>query len=304
VAYSFGRGALNHSSHSKHFRNIFRGIHMKPLIRLSFAATFFCMTLVASGVVRAADASAHLPDMEQLFKKADVQGTFVILDAQTGRTLRHNPERARTRFIPASTYKIPNSLIALETGVASGPDFNLAWNSTAVPRQPWWPAAWAQDHSLRTALPNSVVWYYKELARRIGPDRMQSYVNKFEYGNRDISGGIDQFWLTGGLRISAEEQVDFLRRFYFGKLGASERATRIVKDLLVLEQTPQYRLSGKTGWAGFGNPSAPGIGWLVGYLERDGQVHFFATNIDIKKNEDAAARLSITKAILRDLGLI
>ncbi len=277
---------------------------MKPRIRFSSAAVFLCLTLAASGFVQAADSNAHLPDMDQLFKDADVEGTFVLLDAQTGRTLRHNPARAQTRYIPASTYKIPNSLIALETGVASGPDFTLAWNSTAVPRQPWWPAVWAGDHALRTALPNSVVWYYKELARRIGPDRMQAYLDKFEYGNRDISGGIDQFWLTGGLRISAEEQVDFLRRFYFGKLGASERATQIVKDAIVLEQTPQYRLSGKTGWVGFGDPSSTQVGWLVGFLERDGEVHFFAINIDIKKNDDAAARLRITKAVLRHLALI
>ncbi|MGH8726963.1 MAG: penicillin-binding transpeptidase domain-containing protein [Burkholderiales bacterium] len=98
--------------------------------------------------------------------------------------------------------------------------------------------------------------------------------------------------------------MNFLCRFYFGDLGVSERTTRIVKDLLVLEQTPAYRLSGKTGWAGLGKPSAPQIGWLAGYLERGGNVYFFATNIDIEKNEDAAARLSITKAILRDLGLI
>jgi beta-lactamase class D len=129
-------------------------------------------------------------------------------------------------------------------------------------------------------------------------------MDRFGYGNRNISGGIDQFWLTGELRISAEEQVDFLRRFYFGKLEVSERTTRTVKELLVLEQTPQYRLSGKTGWAGFGDPSVPEIGWFVGYLEQGERVHFFAINIDIRKNEDAAARLSITKAILRDLALI
>lgn len=246
-------------------------------------------------------ASAEQADLGRFF--GGVEGTFVFLNPQTGRTLRHNPARARTRFLPASTYKIPNTLIALETGVASGPDFPLAWDSAVAPRQAWWPAVWAEDHTLRTALPNSVVWYYQELARRIGAERMQAYVDRFEYGNRDISGGIDQFWLTGGLRISPEEQVDFLRRFYFGELGVSERTTRIAKDILVLEQTPRYRLSGKTGWAGFGEP-APQIGWLVGYLERGGNVYFFATNIDIEENEDAAARLAITKAILHSLGLI
>lgn len=276
---------------------------MKTRIRLSLAVAASCMALLAAGV-HAAGARTELPDISPIFKKANVQGTFVLLDAQTGQTLRYNPERARTRFLPASTYKIPNSLIALETGVATGADFSLKWDSTVAPRQSWWPSAWGQDHTLRTALPNSVVWYYQELARRVGPERMQSYVDRFGYGNQNISGGIDQFWLTGGLRISAEEHVEFLRRFYVGKLGVSERTTRIVKELLVLEQTPQYRLSGKTGLAGLGDPSAPRVGWLVGYLERDERVHFFAINIDIRKDEDAAARLSITKAILRELDLI
>lgn len=204
---------------------------------------------------------------------------------------------ARASSLPRLT-KSPTRLIALETGVASGPDFPLAWNSSIAPRQPWWPV-WAKDHTLRTALANSVVWYYQELARRIGAKRMQEYVNRFGYGNREISGGIDQFWLTGGLLISAEEQIDFLRRFYFGKLNVSERGTRIVKDLLVLEETPNYRLSGKTGWAGPGETSAPQIGWLAAYIERFEKVYFFAINIDIEQKKDAAARLLIAKAILR-----
>jgi beta-lactamase class D len=274
---------------------------------LAYIIVLGCLTVVPSDQARTtASASgavcAEEPDLGRFFQ--GLESTFVFLDPQAGHTVCHNPGRARTRFRPASTYKIPHTLIALETGVASGPDFPLAWDRTVAPHQPWWPAVWTQDHTLRTALPNSVVWYYQELARRIGSARMQAYVYQFEYGNRELSGGIDQFWLTGGLRISPEEQIAFLRRFYFGELRVSERTTRIAKDLLVLEETPTYRLSGKTGWAGLGDSSAPQIGWLVGYVERDGRVHFFATNIDIKTREDAAARLSITKAILRDRGLI
>lgn len=232
-----------------------------------------------------------------------LKGSLVLHDAQTGRTLCHDVQRAGTRYLPASTFKIPNTLIALESGVASGPDFFLRWDSKAVPQQPWWPAAWSQDQTLASALKHSVVWYYKELARRTGQGRMQTYVDRFGYGNRDISGGVDQFWLSGGLRISAEEQVNFLHRFYSGKLDISERSTRLAKDMLVLEETPAYRLSGKTGWSGLGEPGTQ-IGWLVGYLERDGKVYPFAMNIEIEKNEDAALRMPITKAILKQAGLI
>jgi beta-lactamase class D len=250
----------------------------------------------------AASAATTEPDFAAIF--GDIDGAFVLLDAQTGRTVRHNPERAATRFLPASTYKIPNTLIALETGVAGGADFALAWDSTTAPRQAWWPASWARDHTLATALPNSVVWFYQEIARRVGAERMQSWLDRFGYGNADISGGIDTFWLTGGLRISPDEQVDFLRRFYSGELGVSERSTELAKRLLVLEETPTYRLSGKTGWAGLGEQGEPEVGWLVGYLERGGDVYFYATNVEIRTDADAAARMKITKAALRELGLI
>lgn len=278
---------------------------LRPLLLVSICAALpACSTARSAGHTAPAPTPSTVaaadPDLARFF--GDIKGTFVLLDAQTGRVVRHNPERAGTRFLPASTFKIPNSLIALETGIATGPDFALAWDSTVAPREAWWPGDWARDHTMRSALPASVVWYYQELARRTGPERMQGYVSRFNYGNREISGGIDQFWLTGGLRISPEEQVEFLRRFYFGELGVSERSTRIVKELLVLEETPTYRLSGKTGWVGLEEP--PDIGWLVGYLERGEKVYFFATNIDIVTNADGEARLTITKAVLRELGLI
>jgi beta-lactamase class D len=240
-------------------------------------------------------------DMSRIF--GELTGTIVVFDATTARLLRHNPTRAPERFLPASTFKIPNTLIALESGVATGPDFALAWDSVRAPRQPWWPSVWAQGHTLRTALPASVVWYYQELARRTGPELMVEYLRRFNYGNADIGGGIDQFWLTGDLRISADEQVDFLRRFLGDALGVSARAAETTRELLVLEETPDYRLSGKTGWAGLGI-DGPEIGWLVGWLERDGRTHVYALNIEIRRNEDAAARLRIVRQVLTDLGLL
>ncbi|HAP26864.1 MAG TPA: class D beta-lactamase [Achromobacter sp.] len=269
--------------------------------RFAKAALPLLMTLLAS-----AGAHAELPqvDIGAKFREEQVEGTFVLLDGQTGAFQRYNAARADKRYLPASTYKIPNSLIALETGVAKDKDFEIAWDSKRNPRQPWWPAAWAQNHTLETALQNSAVWYYQEVARRIGAERMQAYVDRFNYGNRDISGGIDQFWLTGALRISANEQVEFLRRFYVNQFGLSERTVKMTKDILVLEQTPDYRLSGKTGWAGFGEPGATQTAWLVGYLERQGDVFYFALNVDVKKSQDAAARMKIVRGVFGDLGLL
>lgn len=230
-------------------------------------------------------------------------GTFVLFDPKVGSTLRHDRPRARTRYHPASTFKIANTLIALETGVADGPDFALPFDTDATPPQPWWPEVWAQDHTLRTALEGSVVWYYQALARRIGEERMADHLRRFRYGNADIRGGIDAFWLTGALRISAEEQVQFLRRFHAGELGVSPETTRLVKEMLLVEETPAYRLSGKTGWAGFGGDE-PGVGWWVGYLERGDDVYFFALNLDMTSDDAAAARLSIARDILGRMGLL
>ncbi|WP_202946236.1 class D beta-lactamase [Pseudomonas sp. S9] len=264
------------------------------------------LTLVAACAAQAQtkEVTVQSADLDQLFAAGNVKGTFVLFDPQQNKWLYHDEKRANTQYLPASTFKIPNSLIALETKVASGPNFELDWDSVKNPRQSWWPDSWAKKNTLHTALQNSVVWYYQEIARRIGQKRMQSYVDQFSYGNRNISGGIDQFWLTGGLRISAKEQVDFLQRFYGDKLGASEASTRTVKKMIVLEETPNYRLSGKSGWAGLGEKGAPQTGWLVGYLERGKNVYFYAINIDIKKSEDAAKRMTITKEVFKKMALL
>jgi beta-lactamase class D len=234
----------------------------------------------------------------------NIAGTFVLFDDATGTTRVHDAGRASQPYIPASTFKIPNALIALETGVADGADSPLSRDPDVAPRADWWPESWLRDHTLTSALPASVVWYYQEIARRIGPERMQTMLDRFEYGNRDISGGIDRFWLTGGLRISAFEQIDFLRRFYHDDLGAYETNTQIVKDAMRLEASEAYILSGKTGWAGLGEGDQPDIGWLVGYLEREGNVYFYAMNIDIHSNADAAERLRITRDVLHHFGLL
>lgn len=232
--------------------------------------------------------------------------TFVLLSGDDGTITRYNPARARRRFVPASTFKIPNTLIALETGVAPDADFKLSWNEELRPATGFWAKSWSQDHTLRSALRHSVYWYYQELARRVGPDRMQFYLNQFEYGNRSMDGGVDQFWLHGGLRISANEQVEFLRRMYSGELGISDRSTEIVEDLLVLENAAEYRLSGKTGTVNV-TPTRE-LAWLVGFVERDDQVSFFALNVE---GEDVwerwgfpEKRLTLVRSILRSLSIV
>jgi beta-lactamase class D len=236
-----------------------------------------------------------------------MEGAFVLYDLKNDRYVRYNEPRCRRRFTPASNFKIPNSLIGLETGVVRNADFLISWNSQRYPpeRRPntepfihWW-----QDHTLRSAIRYSVVWYYIEIARQVGAQRMQKYVTQFRYGNRDTSGGIEQFWRNSSLQISADEQVDFLRRFYTGQLPVSRSSTEIVKDIILLEQTATYRLSGKTGAAPRENGGT--LAWFVGYLEREGNVYFFALNMDGASYEAIRdERINLTKRILAELGYL
>ena len=224
-------------------------------------------------------------------------GAFVLYDLNNDHYLRYNPERCAERFLPASTFKILNSLIGLETGVIPNENYAIQWDGTQydIP-------AWNQDHTLKTAIQNSVVWYYEELARRVGREQMQHYVDAVGYGNQDISGQADAFWLYGALRISADEQIELLKRLYQDELPFSERSLRIVKEILVLEETSAYQLSGKTGAGQMGERH---IGWFVGYVIENGNVYFFAANIEgTTWDANGVKAKEIALDVLRSIGLL
>ena len=242
-------------------------------------------------------------DISSFFR--DTDGAIVIYDLRRDRYLRHNEARCRQRFSPKSTFKIPNSLIGLETGVIRDADFVIRWDRKKYPSSEWgtgYPFEhWGQDQPLRSAFRHSVLWYYRELATRVGASRMKDFVRKIEYGNQNAAGRVNNFWLDGTLAISADEQVEFLRRFYAGQLPVSRRSRDIVKDMLVMEETPAYKLSAKTGGGSRGDGKL--IGWFVGYVERGADVYFFALNID---GASYAAirdrRIQLTRQILASLG--
>lgn len=248
-------------------------------------------------------ASAAQPiNFDKHFRELGVNGSILIYDFNRNRTYQHNPKRNATPFLPASTFKIPNSLIALETEVVPHELFVFTWDGIerAVP-------GWNRDLNMKEAIRLSAIWFYQVLARRIGPEQMQAWVSKIGYGNQKIGdkADIDKFWLQGELRITPQEQVQFLRRLYKNDLPFSERSLSIVKDIMVLEQTPDYTIRGKTGWVGFPEQTVfPQVGWFVGYLEQNNNAYFFATNIDMRSASDAPKRIELTRRSLKDLGLL
>lgn len=237
------------------------------------------------------------PELEKYFQGS--VGAFVVYDLNNNSYIRYNPTRCAERFFPASTYKIMNALIGLETGVIPDENYFIKWDGTKYDI-----SSWNQANTLETAFQNSVVWYFQELARRVGREKMQYYVNAAKYGNQDISGQVDSFWLDGGLRISADEQVEFLKRLYRNDLPFSQRSMNIVKEIMVLETTDSYQLSGKTGSA---QRVTPHEGWFVGYLGTNGDVYFFATNYETTNPDGMASgdtAKNITRNILQSLGFL
>src|SRR5207253_9133030 len=150
---------------------------------------------------------------------------FVLYEPANDRYLVYNASRADQGFLPASTFKIPNALIGIEVGSIADENEVFRWDGKPKVR-----AAWERDHTLATGMRESVVWMFQEVARRTGKERMREWLDRLEYGNRGMKGGIDLFWLQGRLRVSAMEQVDFLRRLAEGELPMSQRSQRLVRN--------------------------------------------------------------------------
>jgi beta-lactamase class D len=242
--------------------------------------------------------ASQMPNLGRHFQELGLTGSIVIYDSNNNQTYEHNPQRNATEMIPASTFKIFNAMVALETGVIPDDVTVLTWDGIHREIE-----AWNRDTNLRQGFKDSTVWFYQVLARRAGRDRMKEYIDKVGYGNRQIGTDqdIDRFWLQGPLKITPKAQIEFLQRLYQNNLPFSQRTMDLVKDIAIVEQTPEYILRGKTGWL---FDTKPQLGWFVGYLEQNKNVYFFATTLDLLQPSDAPARIEITRRSLKDLGLL
>jgi beta-lactamase class D len=235
-------------------------------------------------------------DLAKRFFDLGTEGTFVGYKVDDYLIIASDKVRSGEARLPASTFKIPNSLIALETGVVAEPDKDVfKWDGVTRSIE-----AWNKDHTLRSAIAASAVPVYQEIARRIGVERMQKYVDLLEYGNRDIGGGIDQFWLTGHLRIDPIQQVDFVDRLRRGVLPVSKRSQDLVRDILPVTKVGDATIHAKSGLLGaeIGKPS---LGWMVGWAEKGSQQTVFAMNMDVRDPSQIPARMTVTQQCLVDI---
>lgn len=233
---------------------------------------------------------------KKIFDEAGVTGGVYIYDLKKNKFSVFDRKRMDTGFVPASTSKIFHSLIFLESGAVRDENEVIKWDG--VKR---WVEAWNQDHSLKTALKVSAAWFYVEASKRAGRETMQKYYDAAEYGNRSTEGFGEDYWVKGKLRVTPRQQIELLVKFYENRLPFSPQVTALVKELLIQEKTEQYTLRAKTGWS---QDFTPQVGWWIGYVERSDNVYFFATELDITKNEDAPKRLEITKKVLKSLKII
>jgi beta-lactamase class D len=229
-------------------------------------------------------------DWAQLFADRGVNGVFVLWEPDRFRLQTSDTARAAIGFLPASTFKVFNSLVALQTGAVADEHTIIPWDS--VMRQN---PGWNEDMDMATAIQRSCVPWYQEVARRAGAERMQHWLDTVHYGNAVIGDSIHLFWLSGGLRITPLQQVRFMQRLNEERLPFDVAHQRTVKRILPGDSTATGRIKGKTGWAIRVDEQ---YGWYVGWVERAGGTAYFAINIDMPDERYVPKRQSLARELL------
>jgi len=225
-------------------------------------------------------------------------GALVVYDKSKERYYRFNQARGEERFTPASTFKIPNSLLGLESGIIEDENYVIKWDG--IKR---WRKEWNKDNTLASAMKYSCVPYYQELARRVGKEKSAKFLIDIGYGNCRIGEKVDFYWLDNSLKISAEEQVAFIKRFYDYKLPVSKRSVDIVKKILLEDKYKNSVMKYKTGTGTTENNKW--IAWLVGYVEKEKNVFFFAFNVEAATFAKAAnLRNDIPRKVFNQMEII
>lgn len=238
--------------------------------------------------------------LKKYFDENKVDGCFALMDNGTGKFTVYNLSRYRdSSYLPASTFKIVNSLIGLQTGKIVNDSMVIKWDSIKRSVE-----AWNKDLTMYEAFRVSAVPYYQEVARRIGKDTMQFWLDSLSYGNRKITSDIDTFWLDNSLKITPDEELGLVKRLYFDQLPFFKTYQEVVKRAMLFENNANYRLGYKTGWGSWNEKTGKHIGWIVGWIEENQHPYFFVLNIESpdRDYDMTSVRLKMLKDILKQLG--
>lgn len=231
--------------------------------------------------------------LSKYFKEHNVEGCFALFNNGTGEFTVYNMPRYRdSLFLPASTFKIVNSLIGLQTGVISSDSMVIKWDGIVRPIPEW-----NKDLTMYEAFRVSAVPYYQEVARRIGKDTMQFWLDSLSYGTEKIRGPVDSFWLNNTLKIHPDEELGLVKRLYFDQLPFYQIHQEMVKKAMLMEDKPAYKLSYKTGLGKKENGHP--LAWIVGWIEENRHPYFFVLNIE--SADPAADMVTIRMKILKDI---
>lgn len=242
--------------------------------------------------------------LKKYFDENSLTGCFGLFDNGKGHFIIYNPVRfSDSTYLPASTFKIVNSLIGVEMGIVKDSSTVLPWDSVQRSRTQC-NRAMSMNDAFRISCPN----WYQELARRIGKDSMQSWLDTLGYARRydtfHIKNNLDTFWLDNSAKVTADEQLGLVKRLYFDQLPFIKRTHGIVRSMMLWENNANYRLSYKTGWGTTENNHA--LGWIVGWIEENKHPYFFVLNVE-SANKDydlSTVRLKMLKDILKQLGFM
>ena len=242
--------------------------------------------------------------LSKYFDQNQLQGTFALFDNGTGEFTVYNMNRYRdSAYLPASTFKIVNSLIGIETGVVKDSAMVIPWDGVVrnIPE-------WNRDLKMHEAFRYSCVPWFQELARRIGRDTMQQWLDTLGYaqlhGKPEIQNNLDTFWLDNTVKVTADEQLGLVKKLYFGQLPFQPRSQRMVKNMMLREDNANYKLSYKTGWAHTEKGHA--LGWIIGWIEENRHPYFFVLQVESpdRNFNMTDVRLKMLKDVLHQYGFM
>jgi beta-lactamase class D len=241
--------------------------------------------------------------ISRYFEKEKLTGSFGLLNNNNGQFTIYNLTRFRdSAYLPASTFKIVNALVGIQTGRVKDDSTVIPWDGITRNIKEW-----NQNLNMKEAFHFSSVPWYQELARRIGKDTMQRWLDTLGYASssgKAVIKQIDTFWLDNSVKVTADEQLGLVKKLYFMQLPFYKRTMEIVKDMMLEEDNSNYRLSYKTGWGHRENGHS--IGWIVGWIEENRHPYFFSLQLE-SENPDydfSKVRLKILKEILKQYGFM